>query len=237
MTYCVFGADCCVYDSATNVPGLSLNTVACEGCQTRIVSTLNKLRLDYVDLSQMIPKASVVTEEQIFRPKPESSPPINMAAFTLRAQLAYFVCLVATIVRGRLDSRQAPVSRLSMREGFALDHDIRYLVERPDVIAGLPGIEHYFDEAHYVPMLMDGPGMCAQLLALHRRSRAMCGLEPRTVRLPGACPNCHLMGALRRMDDDVQRIWCAACRYALSADGYAAAMSMQMRVGSDPSGA
>lgn len=232
MTFCLFAEHCSVYDSVSNVPGLAMSSAACQSCQDGIKSTLNKLRLDYVDLSQQIPKQSVVTEDQIFRPKPESSPPINLSAFTLRAQLAYFVCLTATIVRGRRpDARRDAVSRRTMREGFALDHDIRYLVERPDAIAGLPAIEHYFDEAHYVPVVMDGLEIAGELHALHRRARLMCGLEPRTLRVPGACPGCDLLGSLRRLDDDTEKVWCAACKNVLSAEQYAAAMRLQIRFG------
>jgi ribosomal protein L37AE/L43A len=221
MTFCVLGENCSVYDRAAKCPGVSLYNPLCEGCRNRSDSELNLLRYDYLDLSQIIPRADGHSDAKIARPKPESSPPIDMQVFTLRSNLVWVVRKSEVHLRAFRGDRPAP--DLPMREGFALDHSVRYLRSKVDDLALLPD--------YAGPMGNDGE-QCSgvELLlmvgSLHRQARRVCGLDPRTISVPGFCPQCSAQ-ALRRHDDDPDRVWCVQCRHTLSQGAYLAAQRMQ----------
>lgn len=230
MTFCFLCTNCVVYDKQTNTAGVAGANGICYGCEDAMRSDLTKLRLDYVDLSQIIAKQGVISDAQIHRPKPESSPPINMAAFTLRGQIAYFVRLVATVIRRREKGINRPLG--PMREGFLLDHDIRYLVEHTHLIAAMPATEHYWDVDNFALTDMIGPEVVEELRRLHRRAREACGLEPPIINVPGDCPQCQTPG-LRRSADDDDKLWCQHCKTKLSGEQYSRAMKLQV-LGEEP---
>lgn len=217
MRFCFLDENCAVYDRHSKVPGISQHWVICEGCTNRIRSDLNLLRFDFLDLSNQMVPAETRNDTQIFRPKPESSPPLDMQALALRDDIVSLLTAAEDAVRALcLDRpRQARV-----RDGYAVDQAVRYLSERTDTLA--------------IVEAMDGPdgpvsGLEAVVLlgAVHRRVRRLVGLLEPVVKLPGACPKCGAYGALRRRDDGKDRVWCQNCRISMTKDDYYAACRMQ----------
>lgn len=225
MTFCTFGKMCVVYDRQSKIPGLSHGKPLCEGCTSNGKSTLNMLRYDYVDLSQLIPKADARNDTHIFRPKPESSPPMNMQVFGLRADISYTVALIAKHVRRATGSPQ-PRWGAPVREGYALDADVRFLGARLYELAALPATTAYWEPEQTVTVALDGLQLLLRLRDLHRRSRKVCGLDPRTVTMPGACPICDT-SSLRRHDDDIEKIWCLHCKLQLTKIEYGRVVRLQ----------
>lgn len=214
MTFCVLGENCSVYDRHSKVAGVSLRNPLCEGCRNRADRDLNLLRYDYVDLSQLIAKKDGHSEAKIARPKPESSPPLDVGVLTLRSDIAAS-CFEAEI-RLRAYSGDRPRPPENVREGWGLDASIRYLRPRLEELALMPAIADLISGVEYL----------LEFSTLHRRARKVCGLDPRTIGLPGDCPQCHTP-TLRRHDDDAERVWCGRCNLHLSKDDYYAAQRMQ----------
>lgn len=226
MSYCLLGENCVVYDPGADMPGLAETHFLCLGCHEATRNTLNLLRYDYVDLSQIIAKIDARSDGKIFRPKPESAPPINMAVFTLRGDIAWYVGMLAITVR-RATGGAPRIHHMPVREGYALDHDVRYLVERVPAIASLPATEAHWLSSMDTPQPYDGRDMVMQLSWLHRAARRLCGTETRTITVPGHCPDCQTP-SLRRESDDTDKIWCVHCRIKLSQDEYLAAIRLQL---------
>lgn len=172
------------------------------------------LRYDYVDLSQLIPKKDSFSESKISRPKPESSPPLDIAVFTLRSDLAWYCVGAEVRLRSRLGMLHAGYR--PMREGYGLDAAVRFLSPRVDELAAMPAMADLISGVEYLMAFSD----------LHRRARKVCGLDPRTISVPGDCPKC-LTPTLRRHDDNPDRIWCARCPTVMTKQGYYAATRMQ----------
>lgn len=224
MTFCSLGANCSVWDSRLKMPGVSISIPICEGCRNRTLSELQMLRLDYVDLTQMLPPSSSPAEVRIFRPKPESRPPLDMQVFTLRHQIAHVVLLADCAVRERYGPRLAPPAR----EGAALDHALRHLGTRVGDLARLSGVEGYWDPSAELTAILDGPGMLLLFGALHRRARVQLGLNAATLAMPGECPSCQV-AALRQRADEPQRLWCQACKTVLDRRSYLEIVSMRIQ--------
>lgn len=220
MTFCVLGEKCSVFDRVTSTPGLTRTGTLCEGCRNNAERDLNLLRYDYVDLSQHIPRTAAPSDVRISRAKPASSPTIDLAVFTLRSRISSTVRAVETAVRARFGLSTPAAGR----EGFALDSAVRFLHPRVQDVARLSVSRGDFDED---VVELDGPGMVVLLGVLHRRSRRVCGLDPRTVCPPGDCPSCSVP-ALRRYDDDPGWIWCANCGRSLDREGYSRVVRMQV---------
>lgn len=225
MTFCILDTNCTVFDRQSRLPGLSYSSPVCQGCRDRTRAELNLLRYDYIDLSQLIPKADGRGEAKIFRPKPESAPPVNMAVLALRGEIAYFVGLVAIVLRQHIGSPQQPA--LPVREGYALDRDVRWLQEHVDGLAGLGGTRHYWRANELVLEALSGPELILEFGTLHRRARRLCGLDERTITVPGHCPDCQTP-SLRRHADDPEKIWCLHCKKTMSAPEYAQAVRLQI---------
>lgn len=219
MTFCVLGENCSVWDRHSELPGVSLYNPLCEGCRNRAASELNLLRYDYVDLSQLIPKRDAHSEAKIARPKPESSPPLDVAVLTLRSDIAWH-CRVAE-VRLRAFRNDRERFALPVREGFGLEASVRYLQCRADELARMPGMANVDDETGF-----SGVDYLVLFGDLHRRARKVCGLDPRTVTVPGWCPTCGV-SSLRRHDDNPDKVWCGRCRLTLSKEDYYQAQRMQ----------
>jgi hypothetical protein len=182
---------------------------------------LNLLRYDYVDLSQLIPKPDGFSEVKVSRPKPKSVPPLDVSVFTLRGRLAWVCQKSEDHLRAFVGAQRRVV--LPVREGFSLDSSIRYLQPRVDDLALLP--------AEFGPIGEDweqcsGVDLLLMVGELHRQARRVCGLDPRTISVPGDCPGCAVP-SLRRHDDDPERIWCQRCHLQLSKVGYYSATRMQ----------
>lgn len=225
MTFCVVAENCVVFDRATKLPGLSPSHSLCYGCDSSFRRELNCLRYDYVDLSQLIPKADGRNDEaNIFRPKPESSPPLAMGPFHLRARIAYLVQVAERTLRDHLgDSAHSP---MPCREGFALDQAIRYLSGHVEALSRLPGIWDHWADDDGGSVELSGLSVLMLFGRLHKAARVMCGLDSRTITVPGECPTCAVP-SLRRVADDADRIWCVHCRATMTSDEYLKRMRMQ----------
>jgi hypothetical protein len=182
---------------------------------------LDLLRFDYLDLSQLAAKRDGHSEAKISRPKPESSPTIDLDIFTLRSQMVELARAAEESVRIRLGMLHT--SPAKVREGFALSSAVHFLYPRVDELAVTPAVPAYWDDD-----LADLSG--AQTLfvfgVLHRRARRVCGVDPKTIAVPGFCPSCSAPG-LRRHDDDPLRYWCTVCNTQLAQQDYYAAQRMQ----------
>lgn len=225
--FCALGDNCSVFDPNLELPGVTYTSPLCDGCRDRARSVLNLLRYDYIDLSQLIPKSDQRNDEAaIFRPKPESSPPISMPIFNLRAELAYVVLLTEREVRRFVSDE--PAYRLEpSREGYTLDRALAYLQRAVENLAQMPATSAYWDPDEPDRLTMDGPQVILHLGAIHRRSRRACGLDARKITVPGDCPNC-LATSLRRMEDDPDKVWCVNCRASFTGSEYKAAMRLDL---------
>src|SRR5215469_15619780 len=143
MTFCVMDVGCSVYDDHSKTPGLSYRNPLCQGCRDHVRSDLNLLRYDYIDLSQLLVPADARNEGKIFRPKPESKPNMNMAAFYLRGDIAWLLNVTYTVLHVHCGTRPT-LAVTPVREGYALDHQIRWLRERVDDLADLPAKQAYW---------------------------------------------------------------------------------------------
>lgn len=224
MTFCVLDSNCSVFDAALKLPGHSDRTAICEGCHNRMHSELNLLRYDYVDLSQLVARADGHSDTKISRPKPESVPPIDMGIFTLRGQIAYTLMITDRSVREYLGERQQS-GELTVREGFAVDRSIRYLQPRVYELGEMPATWHHWDMTGEHATELTGPQAMLLLSALHRKARRACGLEARSIAVPGYCGSCQAP-ALMRADDNPERIWCRQCRATVTSSEYLAQQRM-----------
>jgi hypothetical protein len=233
MTFCVLAENCSVYDRRNQIPGLSFRNPLCEGCRNRSRRELNLLRYDYVDLSQLIARADGHSEVKISRPKPESVPTIDIGVFTLRSAIADVCADAERELRRHLGM---PHLSVKVREGYGLSDAVSFLHPRVDDLARMPpkGALWGFQgpqmaDADPSPSYLDGAQVLALFSELHRRARRVCGLDPRTVRLPGECPSCSVP-SLRRTDDEPDRVWCAACKLQFTHSDYIAAQTMMLGV-------
>lgn len=225
MSFCSMAVACAVYDARLRVAGVCISASICEGCRNRATSELRMLRIDYVDLSQEILKNPVKTDVRIFRPRPQSSPPLDMQVLTLRHDIANAAILADAALRRRFGP---PGPRWSgpVREGVALDHALRHLEANVERLAGLGAIHGCWDLSSGLSEALSGPQVLLRMGMLHRRARTVLGLAPVTITLPGECPSCRVP-ALRRHDDDPERIWCAACKAKLDRNRYISAIGLR----------
>lgn len=232
MSFCIRDRDCVVYDAVQKLAGYSGSEVLCFACQDAAAGVLHALLYDYVDLTQLLPKADVRNDGKIFRPKPESSPPISLEAWWLRADIAFFVGVVTKVLRGHLGI-PAPYRRMPVREGFGMQEDTTWLARHVRDLAKMPARPAvYFDAADgqpEQPAELSGLDIIEHLGMLHRKARRTCGTAPAVVSVPGWCPACTAV-ALKRHDDDTSKLWCAACRHKLSDVDYAQMARLKMDV-------
>jgi ribosomal protein L37AE/L43A len=119
-----------------------------------------------------------------------------------------------------------PVLSEKVREGYGLGYAVEFLTRRLDDLARLPECVEVWQWRQEQFTLLDGPQTLLLVVALHRRSRRVCGMDPRTIAIPGMCPDCGVP-ALLRHDDDPDRIWCSVCNKTLTEAGYLKAQRMQ----------
>lgn len=213
MRFCVLDENCAVYDRHSKVAGITRSCVICEGCTNRTRSDLNLLRYDFLDLSNALVRSDVRSDAHIFRPKPESSAPLDMQALALRDDIVDVLTAAEDAVREREGDRPR---QSRVRDGFAVDQAARYLSERCDTFALTTGVR-------CPEGLLDGPEVLMLLGRLHRRVRRCVGLLEPVVKVPGSCPRCGCE-ALRRRDP--QRVWCQQCHVSMTKDEYYAACRM-----------
>jgi hypothetical protein len=213
MTFCRMEKHCIVFDASQDLPGLAHQNPLCYACRDQAMLTILSLRLDYVDLTQMLPPADSRNDMgKIFRPKPESQAPVNEAALNLRTDIAAFAALATQNLRRAL---QLGLYRpQATREGFQLDADVRFLAARVSELAELGEVVVH-DPGTQAPYLLDGVGLIELAGTLHRKARRLCGLEPQVVQVPGFCPACNA-AALRRHDDNDEKVWCQVCSHRVT---------------------
>lgn len=214
--FCLLEANCSVYDQTMGLAGICYTRPLCEGCRRRTEYEINLLRYDYVDLTQVIPEWSAPSRVKIARPKPASSPPLNLTVFTLREEIVHLVKTIEDAVRER------KLERLPTRDGWALDQGARYLQVRVDDIARLPPVDAVWTHPEGVTEALAGPELICRLGVLHRRARRAVGLEVRTERMPGHCPYCSAP-SLRRLEAE---LWCAACKSGVDVELYLSSVRM-----------
>lgn len=214
MTFCILVENCAVYDRHSKLSGFARQFL-CEGCINRARSDLNLLRYDFVDLSQHLPPAdSRSGDAHIFRPKPESSPPIDMRVLALRDDLVELLTGAEDALRSWVGDRPR---QDRVRDGYAVDQAVRYLSERVDDLASVPIVRDPPGEP------LSGSGVLPEFGAVHRRARRCVGLLEPVVGLPGLCPKCSVPALCRRDD----KIWCQRCRAAFTRTEYYASLRMQ----------
>lgn len=213
---CVVGENCCVYDRVHKLPGVAYPYSICTGCFNRCKSDLNMLRYDYVDLAQLMVPRETRSDANIFRTKPESSPPLDLQVLTLRSDIAEALVATEDAMRERLRDRPRDTPT---REGYSVDQAVRYLEARVDHIAEIPTIGH--------EKAPDGISMLGWYSTLHRRARRAAGLLLPSVKVAGSCPRCAVT-ALRRHADDHEKVWCGHCHQQMSRDDYHKSLRMQL---------
>lgn len=219
MSFCAFGEKCLVFDSALNSPGVCYSAAICEGCRNRCFGELNMLRLDYVDLTQRLPRRAVLPEVRIARSKPQSAMPMDLQVFTLRHWIAHAVVLADGALR---DTFGPPGPRWAgpVREAVALDHALRHLQARLVDVAALGEVDGYWNPSAGVTQALSGPGMLLLFGDLHFRARRLLGIFPTTITVPGMCPQCGA-AALQHFDDTPEKIHCRVCASGYSRQKYA----------------
>ncbi|MET1007369.1 MAG: hypothetical protein ABWX96_17600 [Propionibacteriaceae bacterium] len=231
MSFCIRDSKCLVYDSVQKMPGYSIGNPICDSCRLEAMQLFKSLRLDYVDLSQLLPKTETRNDAgKIFRPKPESMPAMNMAPFTLRADLVYFVGVVARVLRRKLGLPTGYAG--PVREGYQLDNDVNWLAFRMDELVKLGPVSAFFADTE-MPEQLTGVEMIDRARSLHLKARRMCGTEPAVIKVPGFCPYCSAQG-LRRNDDNAERLWCQSCHAKLSDIDYARVVLLQLHAARNP---
>lgn len=219
MTFCILDKECSVYDRHSKLSGITRRAFICEGCFMRGRSELNLLRYDFVDLSQHLPPADSRSDAHIFRPKPESSPPLDMSVLALRDELVELLTDAEDAVRSWVGDRPR-VGRV--RDGFAVDQAVRYLSDRVDDLADVPTVR----DPQPPGERLTGVQALVGFGVVHRRARRCVGLLEPLVAVPGPCPECGVP-ALRRRGDDPSRVWCQKCHKAMTREGYYQACRMQ----------
>lgn len=231
MTFCQLGRNCSVYDAVQQLAGIAHLNPLCYGCRDRARTHFNALRYDYVDLTQLLPKVDGRRQlGRIFRPKPESQPPLNSAALHLRADIVLFAGVTTRELRRVLGYK--PWRSEPVREGFQLDTETSLLCSNIDEVARLPQTTAYFTDADD-PLTLDGAGIFTLAGALHRKARRLCGLQPAVLQVPGFCPACSRAG-LRRHDDDDSKLWCSMCGHRMAMAEHAAQALLQVQFPAGP---
>lgn len=195
---CVLGADCDRYQSA---PGDTWGFNLCDTCHSHFTNDVASLLYTYLDLCQHIARKDGHSEAKISRPKPASTPPIDLNVHTLRSDVE------AALLDAERDLRFAADGPLrdpaNVREGFNVQTAVDYVRPRVDALAGLPF----------------GPGHLLRLRSLRLKARTAMGLADLTISLPGFCPKCHVQGGLTRRDG-TEAVVCGSCRHAMHWSDY-----------------
>jgi hypothetical protein len=196
---CILGADCDRYQSAT--PGDTWGFNLCDTCHSHFTNDVASLLYTYVDLCQHIARRDGHSEAKIARPKPASTPPIDLNVYTLRSDITAAVFAAETDLRAVYAMPPREID--NVREGFNVQAAVMYVRPRVDQLAGLPG----------------GPEHLLLLRSLRLKARKVMGLADLTIALPGFCPKCHVQGGLTRRDG-TEAVVCGSCRHAMHWSDY-----------------
>lgn len=216
--YCEFLNRCAVYDSKLELPGMVGENSICSACIARGRRDVRMLRYDFVDLTQLLVPRDGRGDEGIFRPKPESSLPLDLGVLSLRDDL---VQVVGTVERRLRSANRCALPRYhqAARDGYRLDQGVEYVSEHVPLLASLTDTVIEYDPPYGATTSQyDGLGTLTLFRRLHRRVSLISGLVERVRTMPGDCPQCAAT-ALRRVDDsDV--VWCASCSLRMTPAAY-----------------
>jgi hypothetical protein len=201
---CVLGAECEWYERG---PSPSHGFNLCDGCTTHCRADVSALVYDYVDLSQVIARRDGHSEAKISRPKPSSTPPIDLAVDTLRSDITGALLTAELVVRQALALSARP--NLHVRDGFNVQQAAGLVAAHVDALAGL-AVPPWAAAADN--MDLTGADLLMRLRSLHSRARRTAGLADLTVALPGYCPKCQAQALSRR--DGCDTVHCGSCRFA-----------------------
>jgi LSD1 subclass zinc finger protein len=203
------GDRCKAFDRNAGVPAVSAPKNLCPSCESHYTRVMKMLVYDYLDLSRIIARSNTFSDDKIARPKPQSTPPIDLTIDTLRSQLVWTVGIWETHVRAAAGLPWR--SYLGARDGFNVNTGCTILAPRVDLLAGLPPVLAWHD-GHGSPEPFEMPGTegLLRLAEINRRSRYATGVTERTVRLPGDCPDCGAPTLMRLAGAD--EVSCAVCR-------------------------
>ena len=214
---CAFGLECKNPHNDRPVADGANPPAICPACEAHYRRVLGLLVYDYVDLSQQLGESGASSEAKIARPKPQSRPPINLHAHTVRSAIAdtlrfWETCTVVQLGHTQPDPR--------VREGFAVRRAAGYLARHlhalsmldiePDTGAGI--------EVGATPNEAAGVAALAQLEHLHEAARRVCGLTAKKISVPGHCPGCA-SATLTRVDGS-DTVRCGRCGQVQTLDDY-----------------
>lgn len=214
---CVMASGCVALDRASGLSAPAFTRALCEDCERVAHSDVSLLRYDYVDLSQLIARQDAPGDAKIARPKPRSTPPINLDVDALRSEIATTLWIWEQPVRWAVGLPPRPPAGAT-RDGWTVDHAVRVIAPRVQVLAALPEIGAYHDGRDQPMAWVDGLTGLTRLRDLHRRSRHHTGLLARNVALPGECPKCAAHALSRR--DGTEAVTCGNCRGSWSYEEY-----------------
>lgn len=210
--FCIFGESCMGFDADSRTPAPSGPCNLCEPCENEFTLMMKSLVSDYIGLSRMIARANGFYDEKTARPKPASSPPIDLGVDELRSDMVRVVGIWEREVRTYVGLPPRPPG--SVRQGYALHEGVKVLWPRVDLMAGLGPTLPTVHLARYRPVALSGKDALFCLRALHWRARSKIGLQPREYRLPGDCPGCSSPLLVRVDGEDLVR--CSACTSVLT---------------------
>lgn len=200
---CMFGDDCAE-------PGWlgDDHDPMCPSCYRGVAAAIDALPHDYLMLSRDLIKTGGTPDEAIARPKPKSTPPLDLGVDDLMRRLVWTAGIWEFHVRDHLGLQELPME--SMRPGWLLNRAALCLVRHlPDLIR-LPPVLAYLDGPDHDPVNRDGIDAALTFVHLHRRALARLGLVEPVFQLPGPCPGCNAP-ALRRVAGR-EHVWCEQCK-------------------------
>lgn len=223
-SFCTFAEQCGSYDRVSHLPGFTEGHNLCDQCWAHSSGDVYALLFDYLDLSQLIARRDGHSDAKIARPKPASTPPIDLNVDTLRSDMA--VGLLGAEV-GLRRALAVPVRvNLHVREGFSVQQSVSFVGPRVDALAGM-------DEIPLGDAPTSGVEVLTYLRELHRRARRVAGLSDLTIALPGPCPKCAVNALSRRDGSDT--VNCGSCRHAWPWADYQKHVTLQVTEISLPS--
>lgn len=203
---CALGENCDRFDRKTGVPGETFGYNLCNTCFAHSTADISALVYDYVDLSQIIARKDGHSEAKISRPKPASTPPIDLAVFTLRDDIEWVLLQAEYEVRHMEGGPQRDTAHA--RGGHNVSTSVPFLLDRLEKLAGLK------NPSRKNPAPPDtGPEIIHALRRFHMHARRILGRDELNIALPGACPQCHAPRLSRR--DGSETVTCAACGVAI----------------------
>lgn len=217
---CLLAEQCERFDTIAKLPATTDGRNLCETCERHCAGDINALVYDYVDLSQLIAKRNTIVESDITRPRPRSTPPIDLRIDTLRSDIALALIVAEVAVRRACQLPARP--NRHVRDGFNVQQAVRVVAPRTDLLAGLDTDDP--DEP--------GTALLGRLRALHRTARRVTGVAELRIALPGICPKCQMHALSRR--DGSETVTCGGCGFAWAWADYQRHVTLQVTQISPP---